>query len=157
MKVCARCKHRKKNSEFVKNRSRPGGLGIYCNPCNNINSKKVPKEQRVSTARKSLLKRYYGLTEEQYEELLSKQSGCCAVCKRHHSEFKKRLSVDHDHNDFSIRGVLCDYCNRFVIGRLRAGNGGIELLQHASEYLKGPYSGWFTPGNIKKKRRKRKK
>jgi hypothetical protein len=39
------------------------------------------------------------------------QKGCCGICKRHQSEFKKRLGVDHNHSTGKIRKLLCDRCN----------------------------------------------
>lgn len=64
------------------------------------------------------LKYRFNITVEQYEELLKKQNGVCAICKRD-SDDGKRLSVDHDHNccpnrqscGNCIRGLLCRNCN----------------------------------------------
>src|SRR5690349_18936485 len=39
----------------------------------------------------------YGITQEQYDELLQRQGGCCAVCLRPASSFTKKLAVDHNH------------------------------------------------------------
>ena len=97
--------------------------------------------------------RKYGITKVQYDEILQRQLGCCGVCRRPAGEFKIRLSVDHDHHTGAIRGLLCNHCNRFIIGRNRAGTGGVELFANASEYLKQD-TGWFVPPK-KKKRKKR--
>lgn len=51
----------------------------------------------------------YGLTGEQYDSLAASQSGRCAICRRPATE--KRLSVDHDHDTGSVRGLLCHRCN----------------------------------------------
>jgi hypothetical protein len=112
--------------------------------------KEKNNEARKLHARRSLLKRLYGITLEQYDELLLKQDNSCAVCKRHKDEFTKSLAVDHDHKTGEIRGALCTHCNRTIIGR----NRNAEIFMNAYQYLLGPYTGWIAP---KQKPRKRKK
>ncbi len=104
---------------------------------------------------KYLLKKY-GITEEQYDELHRKQRGCCAVCGRPSAKWKARLSVDHDHKTGDIRGLLCAYCNRWIVGRHRR-EAGAELLLRAYTYLLAEYPGWIVPPKRKKKKRGRKK
>lgn len=72
----------------------------------------------------------YGLTPEQYDELLAFQSGVCAVCGRAKGT-TKRLAVDHDHRQAMadghdpkkgcpncVRGLVCGPCND-VLGHFR--------------------------------------
>lgn len=106
-------------------------------------------------ARKDYLRRKYGITEEQYNALLLKQDGNCAVCGRRASSFKVRLAVDHDHSSGRIRGLLCNFCNRRVVGRHRKEKGA-ELLKAAYEYLTKETIGWVVPPKKKKKKRGRK-
>ena len=62
--------------------------------------------------------RKYGLAPEQYDEMLTVQSGVCAVCRRPNTEGRE-LGVDHDHAccpgqrscGRCVRGLLCDACN----------------------------------------------
>lgn len=61
--------------------------------------------------RKCDLKRRFGITLDEYNKMLSIQSGKCAICNRDASIFKRRLSVDHDHKTGRIRGLLCLNCN----------------------------------------------
>lgn len=96
-----------------------------------------------------LLKKY-GISEEQYNDLLRKQNGCCGVCGRPADVFKRRLSVDHDHDSRFIRGLLCFTCNKYVVGRHRKENGA-NLLLAAYEYLTAEYPGWIVP--LKRKKR----
>jgi len=42
------------------------------------------------------------------------QEGRCAICKRHQSEFRRRLDVDHSHSTGKVRGLLCVACNRGI-------------------------------------------
>jgi hypothetical protein len=48
---------------------------------------------------------------EEYEAMLSKQCGACAICKRP-SPDGRRLHIDHDHSTGLVRGLLCHDCNR---------------------------------------------
>ena len=73
----------------------------------------------------------FGITEQQYVDILKLQLNCCAICQRHRSEFKKDFAVDHDHSTKKIRGLLCMTCN-IALGSLR---DSIDLLQKAINYL----------------------
>lgn len=60
--------------------------------------------------RKSHLKRKYGITPEEYDELLSAQDGVCQICGRPPRD-DISLHVDHEHSSGRIRGLLCFRCN----------------------------------------------
>lgn len=70
------------------------------------NSKKVHGVANWST--KLFYK--FGITAEDYYNLLAKQGGKCALCGEPPRD-DKRLSVDHDHATGKIRGLLCTSCN----------------------------------------------
>jgi hypothetical protein len=106
---------------------------------------------KAQTREKYLL-RVYGITEDQYNDLLKKQGGRCAICRRDKSEFTTRLAVDHNHVTKEIRGLLCNYCNRRLIGRHRDS----DLLRRMADYV-GQGTGWFVPEKRKKKRKRKKK
>jgi len=55
--------------------------------------------------------------EKERAELLRKQKGKCAICGKAQFLFKRRLNLDHNHKTGQIRGLLCYYCNKFVVGR----------------------------------------
>lgn len=59
-----------------------------------------------------------GLTIIEYEEKLKKQNCVCAICKNpetFENQYGIRgLCVDHNHQTGQIRGLLCDFCNRYV-------------------------------------------
>jgi len=51
----------------------------------------------------------YGITQAEYDELLARQDGLCAICRR--PPGAKRLHVDHEHGTGVVRGLLCVSCN----------------------------------------------
>lgn len=100
-------------------------------------------ERRKEQDRKQTLKRNFGLTPEQYQEILDSQGGVCAICKKRPNEdtMGRVFAVDHDHNccpgratcGKCIRGILCFTCN--------AGLGGLEnYLEEVRSYLDAYYS-----------------
>jgi len=70
------------------------------------------------------LKRYFGITVDDYYDMVKKQGNRCAICGKNetsqaYNRFKnkktiKRLSVDHDHDTGHIRGLLCSRCNSML-------------------------------------------
>ncbi len=61
-------------------------------------------------ARKPTRARALGVTDADYERLLSEQDGHCALCPT--KPKTRRLHVDHDHATGRVRGLLCYRCNR---------------------------------------------
>lgn len=77
---------------------------------------------RKRKPRPSGLRKYWPhltLKQAEAERLLLSlaQEQRCAICKKHESEFMKRLAVDHNHKSGRIRGLLCYRCNKFLVGR----------------------------------------
>jgi hypothetical protein len=98
-------------------------------------AKKNPN--RPTTKKRDALKRWFGMTLEQYEAMHAAQNGLCAIC--HKKERVKdrtgaiqRLSVDHNHATGLVRKLLCGQCNR-GIGMFCEDP---ELLISAAAYLK---------------------
>ena len=82
--------------------------------------------------RKTFLKTTYGLSVEAWNEMLARQDGRCAICRKVPSG-SRRPHVDHCHATGEIRGILCHKCN-LMIGP--AGDSE-EILEAAIKYLKG--------------------
>jgi DNA-directed RNA polymerase subunit RPC12/RpoP len=102
--------------------------------------------------RASHLRNKFGISLEQYSELLKGQKCRCAICEKHYTEFATRLAVDHNHITGEIRGLLCNYCNRRIVGRHRDSG----LLRKVADYLdKG--TGLFVPKRRRPVKRKPKK
>jgi Recombination endonuclease VII len=76
------------------------------------------------------MRKKYGITLEQYQAMLEKQNGVCAVGGEH-CKSGRALSVDHDHTTGKLRGLLCGNCNR-GIGYLQ---DDPELIRAALEYI----------------------
>lgn len=79
------------------------------------------------------LKRLYGITLEQFEEIFEAQGRVCKICKTDTPNGRHRSwHVDHDHNrkEKHVRGILCQRCN-LILGQLET-NG---LLEAMSTYL----------------------
>jgi hypothetical protein len=75
----------------------------------------------------------YGLTLDQYDDMILNQNGLCALCGCPETNPKKfNMCIDHDHNTGKVRALLCDRCNRGI------GSFGdnIDLLEKAVLYLK---------------------
>ena len=85
------------------------------------------------------LKRYYGITKDQYFEMHERQNGVCVICDKPEVSVDKktqkirRLAVDHCHTTGKIRGLLCGSCNK-ALGSFK---DSIELLNKAINYLGG--------------------
>lgn len=131
MKTCSRCKIERPLSAFAGNVNKPDGLQIWCRPCHQeiYQERKRRNPNLVNDIRKHALRRYYGITEDQYDELLVRQNGVCAICKE--PPGIRRLAVDHCHETKAVRGLLCDRCNT-TLGKF---NDNIELFQSAIDYL----------------------
>lgn len=78
------------------------------------------------------LKKKFGISPEQYDELLRKQDSRCAICGAYEGDKSKRkLAVDHNHKTKEVRGLLCTKCN-MGIGYLK---DDVQILKNAIGYL----------------------
>ena len=73
----------------------------------------------------------YGITNVEYEEMLERQSFCCAGCGLHENELGKKLHVDHNHETGTVRGLLCGNCNR-ALGLVKE---NLKTLVELQKYL----------------------
>ena len=85
-----------------------------CKPCYNIRQREWAKNNpnsRSKTVKQHKILSVYGLTIEQYNEMLKIQGGVCAICHQYNNIEGRGLTVDHDHNNGKIRSLLCSACN----------------------------------------------
>lgn len=77
------------------------------------------------------LKKKYGITLEDYDQILLSQSSCCAICKQTEPNGKGVFHVDHCHTTGKVRGVLCAKCN-ILLGHA---DDNTKILMSAIKYL----------------------
>lgn len=103
-------------------------------------------------SRASHLKSRYGITEEQYHEILKGQEGGCAICGKTPEEEGRNLALDHNHKTGEIRGVLCSYHNHRVVGKWT----DPDLLRKVADYI-STGTGLFVPEKMKSGRRRKRR
>lgn len=78
------------------------------------------------------LKSRYGIPPGTYRKMLELQNGNCLICDISESAHGKRLFVDHCHTTGTVRGLLCNECNK----GLGCFKDNPEYFLKAIEYLK---------------------
>lgn len=69
--------------------------------------------------------RKYGLTEQDWDQLLARQGGRCAICRTTKPGGRgETWHIDHDRETGHVRGLLCGACNT-----------GIGLLKHDPDVI----------------------
>ena len=131
-KRCTWCKRTKHINLFYKRNNRKNGITSRCGECIN----KIERDKyKPGMMRPYDIKKLYGITQNDYINILIKQDYKCAICKKPESEVtkkhKKFLCIDHNHIDKKVRGLLCDKCNRGL--GLMCDN--TEILHNAIIYL----------------------
>jgi len=113
---CPQCGVVKPGTDFS------SGTHSYCRPCAARRMRErrpATREERAKYARSETLRRY-GLTPDDFDELVRAQGGTCAICGVGSAGGQGVWHVDHDHACCSgrkkscgkcIRGLLCSRCN----------------------------------------------
>jgi hypothetical protein len=68
------------------------------------------RPERKAAMRELHLKRTFGMTQAEYDAMLERQGGVCAICFRPPPDGIS-LHVDHEHATGRIRGLTCFPCN----------------------------------------------
>lgn len=144
MKECSKCGKSKDLKCFYNLKSSKDGKRPDCKCCHNSYQNKqykkhgrkhhnIDTEKKKIRQLKSLAKKRYGITLEEYKRAMS-TSDCCEICGS-----IENLCYDHCHikgkGISSFRGVLCDVCNR-GLGMFGDNISGIES---ALKYLRRYY------------------
>ena len=123
-RICTKCKDFKPWSAFAPRKEVPSGHTSACRACRLESYSQQQRDTRIQTV--------YGITTEDYDALLDKQNGVCAICstdkpgrKDHH------FCIDHNHKTGEVRGLLCVSCNR-ALGLFQ---DDTTILHRASQYL----------------------
>lgn len=161
-KICSRCQITKEISEFYSDKRASDGLSCHCKKCQNkatiesrnknrkkwdLYSKKYAFEHKKDKAEyykkhknnyiNNRLKNKFGITLNDYNQMLITQNGVCAICGKpetsldNYSYNIKALTVDHNHKTGKVRGLLCMNCNR-CLGLLK---DNVNTLNNAIKYL----------------------
>ncbi|MEU7830324.1 endonuclease VII domain-containing protein [Nonomuraea sp. NPDC049129] len=115
---CSKCGKRRQAKFFS------GPRGKICTTCS--------KKSRSDATHRRRVGKTYGLLPGEYDTLFSYQAGACAICE---GTRRQRLSVDHDHRDSVVRGLLCRLCNSRL---LTAARDNPDILRRAADYLENP-------------------
>ncbi|MDX3531554.1 endonuclease VII domain-containing protein [Streptomyces sp. ID05-39B] len=115
-KLCRTCREIKPHSEWHRNASASDGLSTRCKAC------------RAVRGRQDHLKRQYGITEAERDELLASQAGVCCICLA-----APAAHVDHCHKTGRVRGVLCFSCNA-ALGQFK---DRPDAIRRAAAYVEG--------------------
>jgi hypothetical protein len=91
---CPGCQQAQPLTKWHKNRAQASGLVSKCKDC------------RKQDSHAGHLRRTFGITIEQRQQLLAAQGGLCAACGD-----ENPTHTDHDHVSGSVRGLLCGRCN----------------------------------------------
>lgn len=121
--LCTRCGRSLPRAAFYTwaDRHRPGRRYFRpkCRQCMGAEQAPYRKGYRQTekyqrTNRDRWLRKKYGIGADEYDALLKKQEGRCAICRTDQPGGPTPTSsfhVDHSHDDGRVRGLLCRACN----------------------------------------------
>lgn len=139
-KVCSQCGALKPAADFVRSNHEQDRHAARCNECREVLRKAKQARMKKPYDAGAALRRKYGISQKQYDDLLAAQGYGCAICKRPPDGPKKPLNVDHDHVTGRIRGLLCAPCNT-ALGFLR---DSPMFCRAAAVYLENTNQGALT-------------
>lgn len=122
--LCPRCEDRFRAT--YQSGPKAGAHRPRCTECETERHREWRNKNPESWAQRRL--KQYGLSLEEYEDMLESQDWRCAICGKE----PERLCVDHDHDTGSVRGLICQSCNK-GLGFFR---DQPELLELAATYLR---------------------
>ncbi len=155
---CTICGEVKSITEFgLRGPQRPGQHKTRCKPCESLLARQqrdsdpgiraraaerarerrnnlTAEEKRVINRRNSLSTNF-GISTEDFDEMLKMQGGKCPICGTEDAGGRwGQFHVDHDHDTGRIRGLLCSHCNT----SLGLFNDNVEHMVKAITYLCKP-------------------
>ncbi len=104
------------------------GTGGRCHT-HGVQAKRLSK----AGAHERRVQKVYGLKPGEYGQLYLHQKGVCAICQRATGK-TRNLSVDHNHKNGLVRGLLCRPCND-LLGHIR---DDVETARRIVWYLVNP-------------------
>ncbi len=89
-----------------------------CKKCHNAKARERQKRNPVKwegTRRSCHLRWTFGLSQEDYDKMFTRQNGVCAICGQPETGMRKEtlihLAVDHNRKTGEVRELLCRNCN----------------------------------------------
>ena len=92
---------------------------------------KAYRKSHPDRIKRTLLKRFYGISLDAFNSMMAQQEGKCAICHNPFGKGRAGPHVDHDHGTGLVRGLLCRGCN-LVLGYMEPRP---EFAGAATEYL----------------------
>ena len=129
-KTCRECGVEKSIEDFYVRRD-TGRRRNDCKACGIARMRGLASTQGPEENRAKYLRATFGLTQSDYEAMLTVQDGVCAICRRPGEQSYKGLHIDHDHESGRVRGLLCHRCN-MALGLL---GDSVTVLAEAIAYL----------------------
>ena len=80
------------------------------------------------------------MTPEDYDAMLARQNGVCAICKTGGC----KLIIDHSHKTNAVRGLLCNACN-LGLGNFGDDPGSLRMAADYAEAPRAPNAFKFRP------------
>lgn len=154
MKRCSKCKQERPRSEFYAHTRTCDRLTSWCKSCFR-EQYEATRERRLARKRElwfadvdasraasraylranreavaaNVRKAKYGVSAEQYAEMVARAKGRCELCGDPPSS--RGLGIDHCHRTGIVRGLLCTRCNT-ALGKLR---DDPRLMRAAADYV----------------------
>ena len=119
-KTCSSCSEEKSLDLFYNYTKSKDGKFRQCKDCQKDSVRRYKKKMGKAYYERERYYKWkatYGLSKEEYEEMLNEQDGKCAICESdvHLVDNNgKRSAIDHCHNTGKVRGILCNNCNRGI-------------------------------------------
>lgn len=138
MKTCTVCKQNLSYDYYHRSKQTKDGYGYRCKDCDKkarLKYQTENKERFKEINRNKLLKNRYGISLDEYNTMLEQQNYSCKICGSKDSSSphgSANFAVDHCHETGSVRGLLCNQCNR-GLGLFK---DSTELLLKSINYLK---------------------
>ena len=129
-RTCMTCGEKKLATEFYMRDKKTGRRHSACKECDKARVK-ARHQANPERTRNNDLKRNYGITLQEHQQMFKDQQGVCAICKGEGDGKWRKLCVDHDHETGKVRQLLCRNCN-MILGQ--AGDN-TNLLEEMIKYL----------------------
>lgn len=143
--ICPRCREHCSRCDVLLTKENiwipgKGSKAYQCKPC--FKRRYTIKGVKGLSERDFRLNKEFGITVDEYEEILKRQNGVCWICEKPPKVGGNRLAVDHLHSKGEkrrnprekrgrVRGLLCWGCNA-AIGKF---GDNITKLRRAADYL----------------------